>query len=453
MVILALLPKIVFNDQAINSLYSVEPVVASRNLPSRNPIAFQSGSGRIHLLFLHQNRRAEIVVSYHHYHTFQLEEGGWSVPKKFEQRDITIYYIKPNKSGFTIYFSIGGLGLYKRMYNEDTDTWLTPVELFGESYILEYLDIPRDEYRWWIKKYFFIDNDVFIILWCFEVETTIHVNENRYIVSRIETNGSIMTHPLEWLYTLYYGDFQVVSSNGSIFLYRNSLSERSVLYTNGTWSNWHASGLDVFSTTYNYPLENHWRIIDSRYFIGLTRRRDAKLGTNPFWIKVDLTAENLTVNTFDVPCSSDFYTSCKMDFELTSSTSSELIFGAALITNRTIELWNINFLDDEWGKISSFDNIVNKSWQRRHAFDIDLVHNGSNWLVFWDQNTAPGCWEIFTVMYNTATREWTPVTQVTDTNTISDDYTHEVPGFISPVSFLSLILTIRFLQKRKKSLP
>lgn len=453
MVILALPPEIVFDDQVINQFYSVEPVVASRNLPSNNPNAFQSGSGRIHLLFLHQNRRAEIVVSYHYYHTFQLEEGGWSVPKKFEQRDMTIYYIKPNKSGFTIYFSIGGLGLYKRSYNEDTDTWLTPVELFGESYILEYLNIPRDEYRWWIDKYFFIDNDAFILLWSFEVETAIHVNENCYIVSRIETNGSIMTHPLEWLYVpFYYGDFQVVSSNGSIFLYRNFLSERSVLSTNGTWSNWRASGLDVFLTTYNIPFGDHWTVIESRYFIGLTRSRDAKLGTNPIWIKVDLTAENLTANTFNVPCSSDFNTPYKMDFELNSSTSSELIFGTALITNRTIELWNVNFLDDEWGKISSFDHIVGISWQRYLVFTIDLVHNGSNWLVFWDQHTAPGCREIFSVTYNTETGKWTPVTMVTDTNKISDDYTNGVVGFIFPITLMSLILAIPPLRKRKKIL-
>ncbi len=58
------------------------------------------------------------------------------------------------------------------------------------------------------------------------------------------------------------------------------------------------------------------------------------------------------------------------------------------------------------------------------VFNINLLADGFNWRVFWDQE-IPGkrrLQEIFTVTYHTEMGTWSPVTQVTDTATIMDDY-------------------------------
>ncbi|MFX1518239.1 MAG: hypothetical protein ACFFC6_18235 [Promethearchaeota archaeon] len=451
MAILVLLPNTGYTDQLIIAVHSIEQVNASRNLPSHCPIAVQSGSGRIHILFLHENQIGETILVFHHYHTFQLKGGGWSVPQKFENRSMTIYDIKPNISGFTIYFSIEGRELYKRSYDEEGENWLTPVSLFGGNYISEYLGTPG--YRWWIKQYCLVANDTLMSLWCFEDPTGIHKQENCYFLSRINTSGSIVTHCLNWTCSPYYGDFHAVSSQGVIFLYRGLLADRSVHYPNGTWTGWQSSGFDEFQTWYRYPATHKSTILDYRYFIGQTRHRDINQGTTPFWVKVDLTADNLTMETVDIPL--DEYV-CKMDFESKSSTSGEPVYITALVRNHTIELWNVNFWNGKCDIISSVNYQRNRSLWESDVFNIDLLHHGSHWSVFWDQKThtdpgiSSGTWEIFTITYDAVNSEWTPVTQVTDTDTISDDYTWSIPGFTFSVTFLGLILVVNLLCRKRR---
>jgi hypothetical protein len=131
----------------------------------------------------------------------------------------------------------------------------------------------------------------------------------------------------------------------------------------------------------------------------------------------------------------------------------EPVYIAALVRTRTIELWNVNLWNGKCDKISSVNYQRNHSLWESDVFNIDLLHHGSQWSVFWDQKTAPGCWELFTVTYDSANNKWTPITQVTDTDTISDDYTQIVPGFSLWVTFLGLIPVINLLRgKRKKIL-
>ena len=248
-----------------------------------------------------------------------------------------------------------------------------------------------------------------------------------------------------------------MSSQGVIFLYRGLLADRSVHYPNGTWTGWHFSGFDGFQTWYA-ALQS--TILDFRYFVGLARHRDINRGTTPFWVKVDLTADNLTMETVDIPlCLRKYYNhytyACKMDFESKSSVSAEPVYITVLVRNRTIELWNVNLWNGKCDKISSVNYQRNRSLWESDVFNIDLLHHGSHWSVFWDQKThtdpgiGSGTWELFTVTYDSANSEWSPVTQVTDTDTISDDYTWSIAGFTLSVTFLELILVVNLLRRKK----
>jgi hypothetical protein len=165
---------------------------------------------------------------------------------------------------------------------------------------------------------------------------------------------------------------------------------------------------------------------------------------------LDLAAENITLKLLDPPKKPETSTSLNsygIDFILDPDTVDEIIFDVAIRTTSSIEIWKYQFQTNIWSQISTLEYENSGSWEN-DPFTIDLIHDESDIRVFWDQEVKQYLHEIFTVKYNVETGKWGPVMQITDTNTITDDY-KEATGF-TLITMVFFLLTTIFIHKRKK---
>ena len=419
------------------------PVFASQNRPSINPQVVRSGSGRIHLFFLHRSNDHDLF-SHKPYHTYELEDGSWSQPEKvidvsflpLSQRNLikpggSFFTIKPKENGLVLYYFIDK-GVYMKEFDEQLKRWSEPVKLFGESQVLANLDQSETAYqqiRWSVSSFFQCNNDSLFVVWGFKSRNTsvfTHESENQYIITRVDTNGSFISQPIQGSGVTYgYGNF--VNTNDSLFFYHHRYYlNKTVLLPNGTWSKWQDSSFifsdgvpelfGVINILYKYTL-----LVADRYLIcyatdenGITK-----------WGIVDLAADKLTARLLDLPHKPDTSKQYgRIIFKLIMNDQTRPMFMTAFLTNRTIEFWEYDYGHDTWNQMSVLEYTITESSQST-PFSIDLVPDGANWRAFWaqqikDRNLLE---EIFTVTYNPVTKEWGSVIQITDTRLITDDVT------------------------------
>jgi hypothetical protein len=101
---------------------------------------------------------------------------------------------------------------------------------------------------------------------------------------------------------------------------------------------------------------------------------------------------------------------------------------------------------------------LNRSTIRRYItqtdpdYDFDLIYENGEWQFFWDELAEPNhSFEIFTVSYHPQPEDWSAVIQLTDTNTITDDYFEE--NLTSSISFIVVLLGLligRMICKKEK---
>ncbi|MFX0087772.1 MAG: hypothetical protein ACFFAU_19125 [Candidatus Hodarchaeota archaeon] len=450
-------------------------VTASLEVPSFSPIATRSGSGRMHLIFLHETQISD-VTSDKPYHTYELPNGGWSQPKKvIDDHFPTFFTLIAKENGLIIYYSndkgIEDSGIYKREFEEQVNEWTEPERLFGFSQIKEYLNLnqtenPIDYFRWGINAFFLSANETFFVAWGFYSHNTSifnHAYENHCIISQHTLNGSWLSQPIQGLGPDYnpvswdHRTFNFFKNSDSLFLYSAPFfTYRTLLFPNGSWSQWESSNI----TTGFESIVGNIRIsvVDESFVI--YHAKDENGFTN--WGMVELTQANLTTKLLNLPHKLTA-TSTNGGIALKLMMNDEItpMFMTAFITNHTIELWTFNYANESWSQLSSLEYSVTESYNIHYIpfyselFDIELIYDGSNWRVFWDQQVGTKrLFEIFTVTYNPITDEWSSVTQVTETHRITDDYSDEntTPGFSSLIGFLGLIMTLLLLRKKSLNL-
>ena len=415
----------------------ITPVFASRDLPSFSPRAVRSGSGRIHLIFLHYFQEYDFG-SYKPYHTYELEDGSWSPPEKVIDDHIpSIFTIKPKANGLVIYYN-RGIGVYMKEFDEQRNKWSDPVKLF------------RNTLMGSVDSFFLFNNDSFFVAW------------DSYMITRVEANGSFTSQVIQGSgIDDGYGTF--VNTPDSLYFYYLGTSakryyylNKTVLLPNGTWSNWQASNfvhslLEIFGggklTT--SLVADHYVICYATDKNGITK-----------WGIVDLATDNLTAKLLNLPHKLD--TSKQYDriaIELLMNDHTQPLFMTAFLTNRTIELWEYDYEDNIWSQMSVLEYPITESfldWTVTQSyqpapFNIDLIPDGANWRIFWDQHITGKdlLYEIFTVTYNPVTQEWGSVTQITDTRTITDDYIGDTPGYTFVIVVVTLLMAIILLKKHK----
>lgn len=461
----------------------IRPVSASSDYSSFHPWAFHSGSGRLHLLFLHEISACDIAV-YDYYHTYELENGSWVPPKKIEQVPL-IFDVEPTKNGFTIYFgqniqyqnsrlgyseSYLFAGIFKMQYNEHLDKWSDPVELFGESHTRDYLELSDQQIYGYLHSFFLQGDESLFVVWSFEfygqdVNLT-HKYAKTHILSEIDETGVIDSHPISGLEGNYGKNryVRIVEHDDSFYFYTLSYTKKAILFPNGTCSNWQ-DALIPENLAKNFPLttfadhrvQHYWdvgqttSVIDKRYLVYYPYR----VG----WQILDLASENLTAKSFISPY--DIKPACEMtehrtfDFEKKLHSTIQEVFLTPIFTSSTTELWEFNYGNTSWRQISSLDyNPTNHFDFLGESPIIELITDGNNWRIFWAQEVRDGLTplhEIYTVTYNSTTDEWSVVTQVTNTGTITDDYfvCEPTPGLLFAFTMIGLITTVLFLRKDK----
>ncbi|MFX1514905.1 MAG: hypothetical protein ACFFC6_01225 [Promethearchaeota archaeon] len=423
-------------DQDPNQQGSITRATASRNFPSFDPRAFLSGSGKLHLIFQHEFLEYD-AVSYHYYHTFELTNGSWATPTKVFTHQYTIFVIEPSETGFAIYYQKNGLS--KKEYDEQTNTWLDPVLLFGSNQIHDYLGL-QSEISWNVYSFFLFENGSFFVVWnfCFpDGSDASHEDEQSYIVSRIDPDGSIYSYPIAGLKQRcsIRDSLTFVEYNTSLFLYDQGYRHRTLLFPNGTWSKWQET-----PTSFDCRYEI---LATDRYILCYTQKNPS----NYIWIMLDLASENLTVKELDISYSPNHSVYLYIDFKRNMSSPTSPLFVTALVRNGSVELWELNYLDNTWNQIASHNyEILYSSVYVGETTKFMLIQNGTVWRFFWDQRLeGVGPNEILTASYNTSSKEWSPIIQVTDTNTITDDYFEPVPSFL----FYIVIIILCVLSKAK----
>jgi hypothetical protein len=123
--------------------------------------------------------------------------------------------------------------------------------------------------------------------------------------------------------------------------------------------------------------------------------------------------------------------------------SDEIIFDAAIRTNTSIEIWKFNFFNGSWRQVDTLEYHNSGSWEL-DPFTIDFLQREKTFQIFWDQEVIHLLHEIFTVQYDPESEDWGSIIQVTDTNTISDDFEGGVPGLTLVTVVITLLAAIFF---------
>ncbi|MHA2248003.1 MAG: hypothetical protein ACXADY_23855 [Candidatus Hodarchaeales archaeon] len=483
------LPFFTSTDITEDKQIYIKPILASSyisNLSSFHPWTFYSGSGKFHMLFLHEILACDITV-YDYYHTYELENGSWVSPKKIGQVPL-IFNVEPTKNGFTIYFGQnidykgsqhGGyeesylLAVFKMQYNENLDQWSDPEELFGDSHIRDYLKLSDQQISRYLHSFFLQRDGSLFVVWSFEFRgqdvNLTHKYMKTHILSEIDTNGVIDSHPISGLEGNYRKNrfVRIVEYDDSFYFYTQSYTKKAILFPNGTCSNWQDSLMPEnlaknlpLTTFADHRVQQYWEVWEGQTISVIGKRYLVYYPYKVGWQILDLTSENLTAKSFISP-----YNIIPVDF-LGNSWIGHRTFGfeknlysiqevflTPIFTNSTIELWEFNYGNTSWRQISSLE------YSPTNHFDylgespiIELIADDNSWRIFWNQEVRDGVTplhEIFTVMYNSTADEWSIVTQVTNTGTITDDYDYcePIPGLLFAFTMTGLFITVLFLKK------
>ncbi|MFX0184123.1 MAG: hypothetical protein ACFE95_13655 [Candidatus Hodarchaeota archaeon] len=443
----------------------ISPVLASGKLSSYNPTAIRSSSGIIHLLFYHEVQEYD-MIGRDIYHTFELEDGTWSVPQKVFLGGYYIFDIRMTEGGFVVYYyneRIAKRGPCKREYDEQTNRWSTEILLFGKIQMVDYLNLSVDEsedFLWWFHAFRVEEDGTYLVVWGFEFwreSNFTHEYESHYLVSRVSSNMSIDTQPILGLTPEYSpSSLTFIPIENSLFLYSHVFHERARLHPNGSWSEWETTG---FLERYTYW--DSFLVLD-RYLLWHGVNGNGPQSTE-IWGLIDLAAETLSMRNFNLPHWSHF--DYRLDVEGVLDTQDEIVFELGLISNQSIELWEYGSQADNWTQMAAyhhnFDFKINYFY---YMFDFDLLRVEEEWHLFWDQSLSESelPYEIFTLSYNEDTENWGSIRQITDTNVIRDDFTgnnlgslfyyipeHVIFGVLLLGGLGALIALILFYQKRK----
>ena len=452
------------NDHSLSSL--ITSVSASRDFSSFAPRAFRSDSDQTHLLFLHDTQKYDFGDR-SFYHSYELEDQSWTLPVKlddlafsdmYSMTNLMVHQNETREDAFDVYYSKGN-EVFRMTYDGQSHLWSEARKLFNKSDILDYLhfqtSLDHDVLEFWIHSLFYLGKGTFNVVWYFDNRNPSlfsHEYVGHYLVSTVFPNGTIQSQVIPStgsernLYIRYLG-LNFVPWNTSLMIYSPLFTYRSMLTPNGSWSAWEHSGLYA---------KKDFQLIDNRYLLN-SHKDDQQ---NYYWTLTDLTASNLSEYPIHLPHKLDPRdTSNRAAFRLQEG-HGRATFLTAFVTNSSIELWTYDLLNDTWSLINqlaySQTNIIN-FYAESKAFSIDLLADGPSWRVFWTQRVKTGSFlhEIFTVSYHTDTGMWSQVTQVTNTKTITDDYTNgivNVPGFPLVILFLSFLITI-VLRRRKRGCP
>ena len=426
---------------------------ASHEIPSILPRAFLSGSGKLHLLFLHDVSFGGSKVTYY-YHTSELKNGQWSVPERMEQIDYEYtpnnVLIEPSNNGFTIYH-IDYCNFSKIQYEEKEERWLKPNLIFDyqillNSQILDFLNIETEELAIYfqafhIHGFYVLEQEEYLVVWSFHGSRTnrsapTHEYDDLYIISRINSSGLIVHQPIYGEQAESPAYLLFMSHENRTMLYNKAGTKRTVLLSNGSWSHWQESVSEgLYKGLYTY---NRKYLVKNRYFWGYS-----------YWglSIIDLTATTLRRMTYPIYKKPLW----GIDIELIPGYEKEGIFIYGIITNNTIELWELDTLNESQSLVSSLSLDFEHKVPYDQGYFTDLIYVNGRWRFFWDQPTELSYSEIFTTSYDLNTHSWQPMTQVTNTTEITDDYfPHDwIPGFSYSVTAVGLIVTIVALRKAR----
>ena len=106
-------------------------------------------------------------------------------------------------------------------------------------------------------------------------------------------------------------------------------------------------------------------------------------------------------------------------------------------------------MNNSWNQVASHDYGITRS---KEAKSPVLIQKEALLRLFWDQRIVTGSYyeEILTSFYNTTSEEWSPVTQVTYTDKITDDYkelSFLEPSFSFIIVLIGLVITAILFKK------
>jgi hypothetical protein len=416
-------------------------VTGSNTRPSFNANPFLSGLGNIHLLFQHIYQNLD-MVSRHYYHTYKLTNGNWAQPVKVFDFEYKILAIHPNENGFAIYYNNNGLS--KKEYDEQNHSWLDPVLLFGTPHLQSYLDSSGEELDLFVHSTCVFENGSFLLAWSFRSQGgSLLEKEGLYIVSHGNPNGSINSQPIYGLIANKTDVLTFVPFNDSVFLYSEEYMYRTILLHNRTWTNWQTTGLIEIYNTSGLSMS-----VTDRYSMWWTHRRENYTGV---WVLLDLAGDFLTINEINIPYNPKIEFS-HYGFRYNLSSSPNISFLMSIVINGSLELWKLDYLNNNWSLMTSKYYNITHTYETSYYKTV-LLQEDTNWNLFWSNMATSGVWEIFSASYDTSTKEWSSLTQITDTTTITDDYkSYFSPAFSSLAGIIGLlIVTLLTLGNRKKS--
>ena len=480
------------------------PQPSCHNLSSFQPWVFHSGSGRLHLLFVHEIIACD-TGGYEYYHTYEFDNGSWAPPKKLKGYWYTIFDIVSTIDGVTIYYygsDVNGYpssylplfaGIFKMHYNEDLDEWSDPVELFGESHTRDYLQLAVQQIHGNLHSFLLFEEEELFVVWSFQFwgqdVNVKHEYKNTFIVSKIDKNGVIASYPLVGLGEEYDAErnVRIVEQNDFFYLYILDYTKRANLFSNGTTSEWYASPvLENMSKSFPFVTfaDHHvlkcWEtdhpvsVVEKRYLVYYSPMYLPAANKNEIliasWDILDLASTNLTAKSFMPPYQIipggyvdkvGWFCHRTFDFEHVVSSNTGEIFVTPIFTDSTIELWEFDYGNTSWKQISALDYLSTIDFTFLQEVPvIELFVEGNNMRIFWPQliwgsDSSHPLNEIFTVTYDRSAGEWGPVIQVTNTRTILDDHyiCESTPAFSFIVTLLSFVMIVLFTLVLKVEKP
>ena len=433
---------------------------------SGTPTFYNSSvTGNLHVFFGHYTLIAHSDTLL--YHIYELENGSWSLPKLvfgyeefsslgvLEGRDhlyTRIMAIGPSEQGFTLYIyyeSPHKIGLSAIEYDENSEQWLDQEEIFAEDYMEDYLSLTTPLIGLEIHSLFLEENNTFYVGWGY-IDQSDYYSYHRSIITKVDQDGGCESQDITG--KTFYNGFPMVfyKHNNTLNLYDSYLRYRTILFSNGSWSNWENATLVSKLGYLPRWSPNPWwysNFIEEQYFFCEDNFNGQVIFL--FW---DLAQGNqLQQKSLTLPYS-PYYTNDyeypNLGFELNVSTSGELIFAMGLMTNETIELWQYNSTNNKWKQISVLEIDESLIMQRcSDHYSLEVIKDESDWRIFW-RGSCDARGNLYTTTYDAESKIWGSVICIMNASTIYTDYYDyfQTPAFeflLIMVSLVSLVVLIR----------
>ena len=440
---------------------------------SGTPIFYNSSvTGNLHVFFPYYMFIAHSDTLL--YHIYELENGSWSLPKLafgydefsslgvLEGRDhlyIRIMAIRPSEQGFILYIyyeSPHKVGLSAIEYDENSEKWLDQKEIFGVDYMEDYLKLATPIIGLTIHSLFLEENTTFYIVWGY-LDQSDYYSYHRYIITKVDQVGGCESQDITG--KTFYNGFPMAfyKHNNTLTLFDSYLRYRTILFSNGSWSNWENATLASEHGSFPNWSPNPWsdnNFIEEQYFFS-----QDNLNGQEIFLLYDLAQGNqLQQKSLSLPYS-PYYTDDNkypnLGFELNVSTSTELIFALGLMTNETLELWQYHSTNNKWKQISILEINESLIMQRCSAhYSLDVIKDESNWRIFW-RGSCDARGNLYTTTYDAESNNWGPVTCIMNASTIYTDYYDYFQNTTPALEFLiimfSLVSLVVIVRKTRKS--